>query len=249
MVPISDKLTERSLPQAGNVDVWMLSLRGWDIDNKFLSAEEHERARRFHFDRDRNRFTGCRSWLRMVLGEYLGLDPATVRFEYGQQGKPSVARDQNAIRLQFNLAHSGDFGLLAVAIGRRVGVDLEQIDRLRDQIQIAERYFSPREAQDLRALPVALQREGFAACWTRKEAFIKALGLGLSLPLSAFSVAVNPHELPTLHELPADQQDMGWWVQDLPAPDGYRAALVTEGGACVVRDRASSKTSRQRQES
>ena len=239
MVPVlSDKLARPELPQPAAVDLWTLWLQSWDIDDKFLSQEERVRARRFHFDRDRNRFTRCRSWLRMVLGGYLGLDPATVRFEYGARGKPSVARDQNANSLHFNLAHSGDFGLLGVAVGRRVGVDIEQVDRLRDHIQVAERYFSRREAADLRALPPALQREGFAACWTRKEAFIKALGLGLSLPLSDFSVAVHPHEVPAIHELPADQQDVNWSVQDLPAPEGYRAALVTDGGACVVRNRS-----------
>ena len=237
MVPMAfEKLAERALPPPGSVDVWSLSLRDSDVDNRFLSPDEQRRARRFHFDRDRNRFTLCRSWLRMVLGGYLGIDPATVRFEYGDRGKPSVAVDQNSNSLQFNLAHSGDFGLLGVAVGRRVGVDLEQIDRLRDQIQIAERYFSRREAEDLRALPAALQREGFAACWTRKEAFIKALGLGLSLPLSDFSIAVHPREVPAIHELPTHQRNINWWVQDLPAPDGYRAALVTDGGACLVRN-------------
>ena len=235
---VFDKRGQSALPQPDSIDVWTISWRTADANWQFLSPAEQDRARRFHFERDRNRFAGCRSWLRIVLGGYLGLDPADVRFEYGERGKPSLATDQNGERLQFNLAHSGDFGLLGVAVERRVGLDIEQIDRFRDHLQIAERYFSRREADDLEELPAELRREGFVACWTRKEAFIKALGLGLSLPLSDFSVTVHPHAVATINELPPSQQNVNWWLQDLSVPDGYRAALVTEGGTCVVRNRS-----------
>jgi 4'-phosphopantetheinyl transferase len=224
------------LLESGTVDVWSLSLASaHSFPADVLAPEERQRAARFHFDRDRNRFVQCRLWLRNVLGQYLGIGAGQVPIEYGERGKPFVAKGHNARNLQFNLAHSGDYAVLAMTVANRLGVDIEQIERLRDHVHIAQRYFSDREAGELMSLPEGLRREGFEACWTRKEAFIKAVGAGLSLPLSDFSVTVHPANVPEIVELPADFRDAKWWLSDLPAPAGYRAALVVEGGPCRLR--------------
>jgi 4'-phosphopantetheinyl transferase len=222
--------------EAGVVDVWFFNSETSQVPRDgLLSSEEEQRAVRFHFERDRNRFTRFRSWLRTVVGRYLSLDPAHVEFEYGKHGKPYLVRHQNVHDLRFNLSHSGESALLAVVMAREVGVDIEQIDRLRDHIQIAERHFSARESAELKALPRGLQRTGFAACWTRKEAFINAIGTGLAYPLSHFSVTVHPHQVARITELPAGLPHRNWRLQDLRAPRGYRAACMVEGEPCSVR--------------
>jgi 4'-phosphopantetheinyl transferase len=228
---------EDRFPESGTVDIWRLSLGGSQhVLADVLSDDERQRAGRFHFERDRSRFVRCRAWLRNVLGGYLGLDAAMVRFDYGERGKPFAAAAQNGRNIQFNLAHSGEFAVLAVTSSNQVGVDIEQIERLRDEVKIAQRFFSDRESAELEALPEGIRHEGFAACWTRKEAFIKALGTGLSLPLSEFSVTVHPQETPRIIEVQMDLRAANWWLTDLRAPSGCRAALVAERGPCALRE-------------
>jgi 4'-phosphopantetheinyl transferase len=221
------------------VDLWRLPLR-WppraaERFRQTLSADEAERAARFHFARDRDAFTAARAFLRAVLARYLKAEPARLRFAYGPRGKPALADDDAAgaegNALRFNLAHSHDLALLAVTRGREVGVDLEHVRPDFASDDIAERFFSPGEAAALRAVPEGRPRvEAFYRCWTRKEAFIKATGEGLSFPLSAFTVSLAPGEPAALLSCDKDARvPERWTLVDVEPGAGYIAAAAVEG--------------------
>jgi 4'-phosphopantetheinyl transferase len=195
-----------------------------------LSAEEQARAERFRFERDRAHFIAARAVLRAILGRYLGRAPAELTFTYNAYGKPDVAGDRGEPPLRFNQSDSHGRALYAVTRGREVGVDLEFIRPEVVRERIAENFFSPHELAALRALPAELQPRGFFHCWTRKEAFIKARGLGLSLPLDQFDVTLAPGEPPALLHAQDDPQAAArWTMRDLDAGEGFAAALVVAG--------------------
>lgn len=199
-----------------------------------LSPEELERADKFYFDHDRHAYIIARGALRLLLGGALGLDPRELRFGYGPHGKPFLDEAGNdmirACGAEFNVSHSHELALIALTAGRRVGVDVEFMRPRVAEEPLAERFFSPREAAALRALPSPRRRQGFFAGWTRKEAFIKALGSGLSLALDSFDVSLDPDAPPELLELRGDAQAAGSCrvVALDPAP-GYAGALVAQG--------------------
>jgi len=194
-----------------------------------LSADEAERARRFVFDHDRERFIVGRGFLRAILGHYLNTEPAQIKFKYGSQGKPALETDFNG-GLHFNLSHSGNLVLYAIARRRDIGIDVEAIRSLEDMAQIAKRFFSPAEYATLCALPVEEQPTGFFNCWTRKEAYIKAIGSGLTQPLDEFDVTLAPGRPARLLRVQNDPQAPDRWslIELKPAPD-YAAALITAG--------------------
>ncbi len=193
-----------------------------------LSPDEEARAAGFHFERDRRCFRNARGLLRNLLGRYLGLEPAALRFAYGPRGKPYLA--DPASRLHFNVSHSGGMALLAFAEDRELGVDLEQERSLSDADSIAERYFSLREGAQLRRLPEAERRPAFFRCWTRKEAFIKATGDGLSYPLDAFDVTLAPGDPARLLRVLGDPEaGHRWWLEDITPAAGFAAALAVQG--------------------
>ncbi len=196
----------------------------------YLAPEERERAERFHFARDRDRFIAMRSLLRIILANYLRISPSSVIFDYGPEGKPELANAQVGGRLKFNLSHSNRLALLAVTQERRVGVDLEYIRPLQDAAQIAQRFFAPGECAAYLALPPAEQPAAFFRCWTCKEAYIKAIGRGLSYPLDRFEVSVAPNEPARLLSVEGDADQAALWSMKVlqPEPD-YLAALVVEG--------------------
>ncbi len=177
--------------------------------NGLLSWEERERAARFRFNRDRNRFTACRGTLRELLGA-----SAAVRFVYGAFGKPRLEDSE----IRFNVSHSRGMAMIAIARGREVGCDIEWIDSSFADETIPEHFFSPYEVAALRALPAEEQCDAFFRCWTRKEAFIKACGMGMSMALDSFDVSL---EHPVLM-----RGGKGWVLRDVEAPAGYVAALV-----------------------
>lgn len=191
---------------------------------EILSHQERERALRYRFAEHRRQSILCRGTLREVLSRYLDISPAAIRFGYNRCGKPFV----RGSRVNFNLSHSGAWAMLAVTEGREVGIDIERIDPCFAQEQIPERFFSPREVEQLRALPAGEQTAAFFRCWTRKEAYIKARGLGLALALDSFDVSLRPDELPAL------RRAGNWSIQSLQAPSGYAAAIVAEGGEFTV---------------
>ncbi len=194
----------------------------------WLSADEVARAERFHFPRDRHRFAAGRGLLRGLLGRYLGLDPAELRFVYGPRGKPGLGPEARDLR--FNVSHSGGLALLAFVRGRHLGVDLERERPLPEAEEMAGRFFSPRESAELRRLPGADRPRAFFRCWTRKEAFIKATGEGLSRPLDAFDVTLAPGEPARLLRVEGEPGDPGrWWLRDLELAAGFAGALAVEG--------------------
>ncbi|KAA3659253.1 MAG: 4'-phosphopantetheinyl transferase, partial [Chloroflexi bacterium] len=183
---------------ANQVHVWVVSLNRAEAERRnlyqHLSADERDRAGRFHFDRDRFHYIVGRGILRQLIGRYLGINPAQIEFEYGEYGKPMIHTTQQMPDgwLEFNLSHSHGMALYAFVIDREVGVDIEQIRPLSDAHSIAERYFSASEYEKFTAVPPTLQPQAFFNCWTRKEAYIKAIGDGLTCPLDAFDVTLTP---------------------------------------------------------
>jgi 4'-phosphopantetheinyl transferase len=195
-----------------------------------LSADELERASRFHFAKDRRRFVVGRGVLRSLLGWYLGVEPRQLCFSYGVYGKPALVPTSGEARLCFNVSHSHELALYAVTYGREIGVDIEHIRANVACEEIAERFFSPRERALLRTLPTHLKDDAFFRCWTRKEAYIKARGEGLSLPLDQFDVAFAPGEPAALLATRWAPHEASCWVlRELTPGPGYAAALAVGG--------------------
>ena len=199
-----------------------------------LSDDELERASRFRFRRDADRFVAGRGQLRRLLGRLVDVEPASLRFAYGPAGKPALEGHPS---LGFNLAHSGGVGLLAVAPEVAVGVDVEASpDPLGACEEIAPMYFAPEEMRTLAALPRAQRGAGFLRCWTRKEAYVKALGDGLQMPLDDFSVSLGPEEAPRLRWCRRPAELERWTLVDLShMTASATAAACVEGPVSALR--------------
>jgi 4'-phosphopantetheinyl transferase len=198
----------------------------------WLDEEEQARAARYHFESDRRKFVAAHGQVRQALAVCLGVRPAALRFTFNDYGKPALA---SATELRFNLAHSGSLGLLAVCAGQELGVDLEMEGRVVDIAAIARRFYAPGELAQLLALPEGQQRQAFFACWTRKEAYLKGRGLGLSLPLDSFEVSLAPGEPPQLFDLmPGRVPNPDWRLYDLRPAPGYAGALAVQGNPVEV---------------
>ncbi|QKG85031.1 4'-phosphopantetheinyl transferase superfamily protein [Kroppenstedtia pulmonis] len=209
------------------IDIWTIDLisTGLSVERlrKVLSPEEQRRADRFRFERDRRRYIICRSRLRFLLGQYIGCPAERVGFVYGQWGKPHL--DQ-AGGCWFNVAHSHERALIGVAWNREIGIDLECMRPMPDAEQLAEHFFSEKEKLAIRQ--TAHREECFFQIWARKEAFIKALGKGLSQPLDQFHVLNEKGE--TVDRIP-DPEKKGtvYQIQDIDIHKGYSAALCVQG--------------------
>jgi 4'-phosphopantetheinyl transferase len=194
-----------------------------------LSPDELQRAARFHFPRDQRRFTVARGVLRDILSRYLGVPPSELRFRYSSYGKPALANGFDDRGVCFNVSHSHEMALFAVTCGREVGVDIEYLGREIGGEEIAEHFFSARERANLRELPAEAKHEAFFNCWTRKEAYIKAHGEGLSLPLDQFDVSLAPGEPVALLATHNDPREASRWsLQALTPGANYVAALAVE---------------------
>ena len=219
---------------ADEVHVWRIALNRPIEDvqglQTLLASEEISRADRFRFEKDRRRFVVVRGLLRVILGRYLDLKPGQLGFVYGDYGKPALAPAPATRGLSFNLSHAHELALVAVTRDRQIGIDLEHMRPIPEMEQIAERIFSPQEKEMFRALPGAEKLEVFFHCWTCKEAYIKARGEGLSLPLDRFQVVPILGEAAPLLSLDGDPQEASRWSlrKLIPAP-GYVAALAVEG--------------------
>jgi 4'-phosphopantetheinyl transferase len=200
--------------------------------SEILSTDELRRAGRFHFRKDGERFIVARAVLKCILSRYLNIKPELIRFRSNQYGKPAlVEAAADASGLRFNLSHSRALALYGIARERELGLDLEDIrSDLGDDAQIARQFFSKREVAALAALPANLRSEGFFRCWTRKEAYIKAKGMGLSIPLDQFDVTLSPDEPALLLDVAGDAEEVSRWsLRELAPGPGYMAALVVEG--------------------
>lgn len=194
-----------------------------------LSPEEHARAVRFHFDRDRARFLIAHASLRMILSRYLEVAPASLAFAQTAYGKPFLVNPE-AEGLRFNLSHSEDLALVSVSREREVGIDVEFMRPHFATINVARHFFSVAEVYTLTGLDPASWTQGFYNCWIRKEAYVKARGEGLSRALDSFDVSLAPGVPPALLQTRFDPSDVSRWsLHDLfPAPN-YAAALAIEG--------------------
>jgi 4'-phosphopantetheinyl transferase len=218
----------------GEVHVWRLALdQPESVLAEFrstLEAHELERASRFHFEKHRNHFVVGRGGLRHVLARYLDVRPDEFRFSYGDYGKPVLANGG----LRFNMSHSDGVALFAVALDRELGVDVEHIRADFATADIAQRFFSRGEVQTFNALRKEEQVAAFFRCWTRKEAYIKAIGRGLSEPLDAFDVTLAPGEVAAL--LRAERGDVARWAMfDVAVEDDYAGALAAEAPVSDIR--------------
>ncbi len=201
-----------------------------------LAADEQARARAFRFQKDRLHYIVARGILRSILGRYLGRDPHTLQFRYSEYGKPALAGDPESNTLFFNVAHSHEIALYGVTRGSKIGIDIEYIDMRVPSEQIAERFFSPSEVNMIRAVPKEMRHVAFFACWTRKEAYVKARGLGLSLDLKLFDVSVTPGETAEILRTREESEDISnWSLYDLFPDHDYRAALAVEGHPADIR--------------
>lgn len=195
-----------------------------------LSPDERERADRHRTSSGHDRFVVERATLRLLLSAYLGLPPAAMRFAYGAHGKPSLAAGGRDATLRFNLSHSHDRALYAFVRSREIGVDIEHVRAMPDAERIATRFFSPHEQAALLAVPEGERVEAFFRCWTRKEAYVKAVGGGISLSLGSFDVSLAPGEPARLLAVAGQPNATERWVlRDLPAIASYASALAVEG--------------------
>ena len=218
---------------ADDVHVWRASLnQPADVIAKLaslLSSDECQRAERFHRPTDRRRFIAGRGILRKIISAYLALAPGELRFVYNEYGKPFTSDDQNRDALSFNLSHSSGMALYAVAVGRRVSIDIEYMRDDFAALEIAERYFSKDEFEALKSAPIDQRTKAFFKCWSRKESYIKAIGMGVSYPLGGFTVSLVPDAAPALLKVDADATEAARWkMYELDATEGYAAALIVE---------------------
>lgn len=212
------------------VDVWRIALDlssdSIKLIESTLSADEANRAVRFHFEVDKNHFIVAHGVLRKILGCYLHCDPTELTFSLNQYGKPALVNSA----LEFNLSHSSDFALIAVTSDRKIGVDLERIRPDMELENIASRNFSEIEVSELMGLPPEQRGIGFFNCWTRKEAYVKAQGVGLSLPLDSFDVSLTPDQPAVLRATrPNLQEAARWTLRPLDVAPNYAGALAVEG--------------------
>jgi 4'-phosphopantetheinyl transferase len=216
----------------GTAHVWRLRLDEPELDaanfRPLLNTAECARADRYRFDRDRNRFTTTRGVLRTLLERYTGVNKTKLEFIFSKHDKPALDPNTCDQRIEFNVSHSGSLALIGFTPDHPIGVDVEQTERPVTQDKIAERFFSPDEVARLRQLPEADRNEAFFRCWTRKEAFIKAHGDGLSLPLDSFSVTLGPDEPPRLIRFDGKPSAECWSITALGVGEGYA------GAACIA---------------
>jgi 4'-phosphopantetheinyl transferase len=213
------------------VDIWRISL---DLEpesvqwaESSLSVDESQRAARFHFDADRYRFLVSHACLRVVLSRYLDCKPDQVFFTVGEYGKPTLSSN---LDLDFNLSHSGDYALISVACNHKVGIDVEHFRPDLEINKVARRFFSEEENSELDGLSPEQQTRGFFNCWTRKEAYIKGHGLGLSLPLESFDVSLTPNQPAILRATRPDATiATRWTLLSLDVDHQYAGAVAVEG--------------------
>lgn len=225
-------------PRASEIDVWRVFLyrdsNSIRMLYDLLSDEEKYRANKYVFATDRERFIACRGTLRKIIGIYLGLGPKEIRLSYHQFGKPFLNNEN--LRFRFNVSHSHGVGLIAIALDREVGVDIEFVDQSFDVLSVARSAFSEDETAHLKILPRSLQATAFFSGWTRKEAYLKAIGAGLSSSWayqSAVSLIIGENEVS--FKTCFGNEIKNWSLTSLMIDEDYRAALAVEGSIGMVR--------------
>lgn len=209
------------------LDIWHINLnQDPELLPPVLDQKELTRESRFHFDHHRRQFKVSHIATRLILSFYSTIDPAKLIFKQNDFGKPFLLNEE---QLLFNLSHSNEMAICAVSDGEELGVDIEQ-NRPLNYLEMAERFFSSIEFNIFSSLSSCQQQEAFFSCWTRKEAYIKAKGLGLSIPLEQFAVSLAPGLPASLLSSDYSEEDVGRFsLFDLKVAEGYTAALATAG--------------------
>ena len=215
--------------RADELSVFCFALDG-DVDTVHehldaLSLDERLRASR-GIDEVRRRFIVARSYLRRVLSSYVGVPPLALSFDYGPHGKPSLA--SHFQQIPFNLSHSDGVALLAVGGNARLGIDIERVSEDVEVDGISRQFFSSAEYAAICNLPPSLRNLAFFKCWTSKEAYVKAAGGGLSIPLNGFEVAVDPRHPACMRHPHYEDRDESWTLYDIEVGDGFVAVLATD---------------------
>jgi 4'-phosphopantetheinyl transferase len=220
----------------GEIHVWRVSLAQTESClqslQQTLSTDERAKADRFRFPKDRSQFIVSRGALRAILSRYLNISSHILRFDYNPYGKPSLIVTQGGNTLRFNLSHSRGMALIALTKNRDIGVDIEGINQKFSCLEIAQKFFSPLESSVLRSLPEHLQATAFFTCWTRKEAYIKAVGKGLSIPLNKFDVSLAPGEPAALLNVEENPEEASKWSLIELFPSSDMVAAVAVAGDC-----------------
>lgn len=213
----------------GEVHIWRVDLSSSATQTEAcLSHDERERAARFHFERDRQHFKIAHASLRAILSRYVKLQPAALTFGETAYGKPFMTNIE-AAGLLFNMSHSGDLALIAVAREREVGIDIEYMRADFATMEVAEHFFSVAEIYTLSGLDPHLRTNAFFNCWTRKEAYVKARGEGLSMPLDQFDVSLAPGVAAAMLSNRIDETETSrWTIHDLDVATNYAGALAIE---------------------
>jgi 4'-phosphopantetheinyl transferase len=225
--------TELTLAER-DIHIWRadldLQIMGFQKLYQTLSIDERVRAERFHFEKDRRWFIAARGILREILGCYLGVEPNAFRFCYGRNGKPRLAGISGKEAIYFSLSHSEGIALYGFTRNHEIGVDIEYMRDISEMDQIVERFFSVREKRVFHTLPENQKKEAFFKCWTRKEAYLKAVGDGLSRPLESFDVTLGRGEPAILLRMEEGSNvAFRWSIQDLKPTLGFAAAIAVEG--------------------
>jgi len=220
----------------GEIHVWRVSLAQTESClqslQQTLSTDERTKADRFRFPKDRSQFIVSRGALRAILSRYLNISSHILCFDYNPYGKPSLTVAQGGNTLRFNLSHSRGIALIALTKNRDIGVDIEGINPNFSCLEIANKFFSPLENSVLRSLPEHLQATAFFTCWTRKEAYIKAVGKGLSIPLNQFDVSLAPGEPAALLNVEGNPEEASRWSLIELFPSSDMVAAVAVAGDC-----------------
>lgn len=233
------KQTPKTLDlSSDHIDIWLCHLKDLskNIDEFYslLAKNERERADKLKIEHKRKQYIITRGSLRQRLGSLTNLEPKDFMFEYMEHGKPVLANDPRYTDITFNVSHSNDFSLIAITLKQVIGIDIEKINPDSDHQQLMTRFFSMVEQSEFQALPETIKAKAFCACWTRKEAFIKATSDGISYGLDNFDVSVDPENQTPEIKLHKPSEQI-WFARNLPINDDYMACLVSDGGDVNVR--------------
>lgn len=220
-------------PERGEIHVWTIPLDppAAEVEalGRLLADDERARADRFRFDRHRRRYAVGRGALRTLLGRYLGVEPRAVGFRYGPNEKPYLEAGRAAGGLEFNLSNSDELAVVAFTAGIEVGADVERLRPMPDALDVAERFFSATERRVLSAVPEGDRERTFFRCWTRKEAYLKAVGTGITVPLDRFDVTLAAEDPPRILAMEGDpEKAAAWTLAHLEPQPGYLGALAIQ---------------------
>ncbi len=218
-----------------NVDI-QKHVHDLELYHKLLSSAETEQAGRFHFEKDKIRYTITHAVFRLLISSYSGIEPVDVEYSYNKHKKPCLQEKAKFKNLTFNLSHSGMLIVFAFALNRELGIDIEKIKPMNDADGLIERFCSEREKSDYFSIPAEMRNKAFFRCWSRKEAYIKARGTGLYFSLAKFSVSIKPEDPPMLLEVKDEPDETERWrLYDLDISKDYSSSLMVENGEVMLR--------------